>query len=225
METILSGRWKKHWKDKDKVAVAEGKEEEKEEAPAGAEPLPEEKKEEPSVPISDETQFRGRRSSDATGTLEQYKKTESPEEGTEIYYYEKDDKIILDSECIIQSLSSHLEEAKKLFIKLSQTEAPKDQFFVKQEIIRHQEAVRGVVLASVKMLEKESCSLPKFTTEIVNASFLKEILEKLSMENWSNQDDFTFFDEYASKIKKDFYERITPKVNYLRAIIEELEIQ
>lgn len=262
METLLSGRWKKHWQEK--VMAAAEEEGEKEEAPEEAEPQPEEAKEEapevvplaeeikeepeepafqpeevkeevpeaelqpeeetvPSTPEGEEGDFQGRRASDVAEALVVFKKTEPPEEGAEIYYYEKDEKTILDSECIIQSLDNHLEEAKKLFIKLSQTEAPKDQFFVKQEIIRHQEAVRSALLIGERLLEKESCSLPKITNEIVNESFLKEILEKLSMENWSNQDNFTFFDEYAGKIKRDFEAMITPKVDYLKSILEELE--
>jgi hypothetical protein len=60
--------------------------------------------------------------------------------------------------------------------------------------------------------------------DIVSKEFLKEMVEKLSIENWSNQDDFTFFEENMEKLKSDFNQRITPKVEYLRSIAVELEV-
>jgi hypothetical protein len=258
MQTMFSGRWKKHWQDKPgpgEEPADESKEEPaKEIAPDLSEketveaPSPEEKVEEeappesqpevkiepevemkpageaePGVEISDAGAFQGRRASDAIEYLEKYKKTE-PEQDGEVVYYEHNEKIVLDSECIITALKSHLQEGKKLYEKLTQTESPKDQFFVKQEIIKHQEALRGIIEITTKLLEKENCSLPQFTMEIISETFLKEMLENLSMQNWSNQDDFTFFDEYAKKIEMQFEARIDPKVDFLKSIIEELGI-
>ena len=45
------------------------------------------------------------------------------------------------------------------------------------------------------------------------------------MENWSNEDDFTFFEKYAKNLKTNFYSRITPPAIYLKSIIDELEIE
>ena len=264
MQTMFSGRWKKHWQDKPgpgEEPVEESKEESKKEiAPDLHEketveaPSPEAKEEEkippepqpdveiepevkiepevevkpaeepePGVKIDDPGTFQGRRASDAIEYLEKYKKTE-PEQDGEVVYYEHSEKIILDSECIITALKSHLQEGKELYEKLVQTESPKDQFFVKQEIIKHQEALRGIIEIATKLLEKENSSLPQHTMEIVNEKFLKEMLENLSMQNWSNQDDFTFFDEYVKKIEMQFEARIDPEVDFLRSIIEELGI-
>ncbi len=264
MQTMFSGRWKKHWQDKPgpgEEPAEESKEEPKKEiAPDLHEketveaPSPEAKEEEkvppepqpdveiepevkiepeveikpagetePGVEITDPGTFQGRRASDAIEYLEKYKKTE-PEQDGEVVYYEHNEKIILDSECVISALQGHLQEGKKLYEKLSQTESPKDQFFVKQEIIKHQEALRGIIEIATKLLEKENSSLPQFTMEIVNEKFLKEMLENLSMQNWSNQDDFTFFDEYANKIKIQFEALIDPKVDFLTSIIKEFGI-
>jgi hypothetical protein len=54
---------------------------------------------------------------------------------------------------------------------------------------------------------------------------LKDILEKVSMESWSSQDDFHSFDEFTKKIKNAYYERITPWAAYLKSVIEELGIE
>ncbi len=170
------------------------------------------------------TGFPKRRASDALEILEKYKKTE-PEEEAEVVYYENDDKKILDSECIVSAICNRLEEAEKLYKKLAKTESPIDQFFVKQEIIRSQEALRGVILAGTRMLEKESSTLPQYTIEIMNIDVLKEILEKLSMQNWSKKNDFGLFSEYAAKLKKDYYARISSLVDYLKSVIEELGLE
>lgn len=267
MQTMFSGRWKKHWQDKPAPGEepAEKPEEKPEEMPAAAPeeektpdiheretieaPAPEEKAEEtiktesqpevevePQVEVKPEAEMapgeiaaevgppKGRRASDILEVLEKIKKTE-PEEGGEVCYYEHQGKILVDSECIITAMHSHLEEGKKLYEKLAQTESPKDQFFVKQEIIRHQEALRGIVEIATKLLEKENSSLPQHTTEVINEKVLKDLLENLSMQNWSNQDDFTFFDEYAIKVKSQFDARIEPKVDFLKSILMELGIQ
>jgi hypothetical protein len=168
--------------------------------------------------------FPKRRASDALEILEKYKKTE-PEEEAEVVYYENDDKKILDSECIVSAVCNRLEEAEKLYKKLAKTESPIDQFFVKQEIIRSQEALRGVILTGTRMLEKESCTLPKYTIGIINMNVLKDILEKLSMQNWSKKNDFSLFNEYAAKLKKDYYARISSLVDYLKSVIDELGLE
>jgi hypothetical protein len=174
--------------------------------------------------VADVSGYPKRRASDALDILERYKKTE-PEEEAEVIYYENDDKKILDSECIVSAVCSRLEEAEKLYKKLSKTESPIDQFFVKQEIIRSQEALRGVILAGTRMLEKESSTLPEYTIGVMNIDVLKEILEKLSMQNWSKKTDFSLFNEYAAKLKKDFYARISVLVDYLKSLIDELGLE
>jgi len=174
--------------------------------------------------VADVSGFPKRRASDALDILERYKKAE-PEEEAEVVYYENGDKKILDSECIVSAVCGRLEEAEKLYKKLSKTESPIDQFFVKQEIIRSQEALRGVILAGTRMLEKESCTLPEFTIGVMNMDVLKEILEKLSMQNWSKKTDFSLFNEYAARLKKDFYARISILVDYLKSLIDELGLE
>jgi hypothetical protein len=72
------------------------------------------------------------------------------------------------------------------------------------------------------MCEKEGAGLPNFTREILNVELLKGILEKLSMENWSNPADFNSFRATIEALKDAYYAKITPPVHYLRSLIEEL---
>jgi|GEM_PF-193825 len=158
-------------------------------------------------------------------TLEQYRTSEGREGEGQISFYKNEDNVTLDGEYIIAAVGTSIDEAKKLYVKLSETESPKDQFFVKQEIIRHQEAVRKLMLSCIRMCEKDPNFLPDFTKDILNMTVFKSVLERVSMENWSNQEDFTSFDEYAKGLKDSFYAKITPPAEYLQSLIQELKIQ
>jgi hypothetical protein len=154
--------------------------------------------------------------------LEKRRRIEARNGNGEIGFFQKDDKIILDGEFMVASIDESLEEAKRLYQKLSHTESPKEQFFIKQDIINHQEVLRKYILRNLKMCEKEGASLPEFTSEILNVELLKGILEKLSMENWSNPADFNSFRSTIEALKDAYYAKITPPVYYLRSLIEEL---
>jgi len=154
--------------------------------------------------------------------LEGYRKIETRNGNGEISFFQKDRKTILDGEYMVASIDESLEEAKRLYLKLAQTESPKEQFFIKQEIINHQEILRKYILRNLKMCEKEGASLPGYTADILNEDILKEILEKLSMENWSNPADFNSFRSQIEAFKDSYYAKITPPINYLRSLIKEL---
>ena len=154
--------------------------------------------------------------------LEGYRKIEARNGNGEISFFRKDDKTILDGEYMVASIDESLEEAKRLYLKLSQTESPKEQFFIKQEIINHQEILRKYILRNLKMCEKEGASMPQYTEKILNVDMLKEILEKLSIENWSNPADFSSFRSQIEVLKDAYYARITPPAHYLRSLIKEL---
>jgi len=154
--------------------------------------------------------------------LEGYRKIEARNGNGEISFFQKEDKTILDGEYMVASIDESLEEAKRLYLKLAQTESPKEQFFIKQEIINHQEILRKYILRNLKMCEREGAIMPQFTEEILNLDILREILEKLSMENWSNPADFNSFRAQIEALKDAYYAKITPPVYYLRSLIKEL---
>jgi len=154
--------------------------------------------------------------------LEGHRKIEARNGNGEISFFRKDEKTILDGEYMVASIDESLEEAKRLYMKLSQTESPKEQFFIKQEIINHQEILRKYILRNLKMCEREGATMPRFTEEILNVDILKEILEKLSIENWSNPADFNSFRSQIETLKDAYYARITPPAHYLRSLLKEL---
>lgn len=155
--------------------------------------------------------------------LEKYRKAEQTDYNGEISYFQNRGHMVLDGESLVRAVIHMLEDAKKMYQKLVQADAAKDQFFIKQELINSQEVLRKVVLRSVKMCEKENCSLPEHTSDILNVNVLKDILEKLNMDNWSNEEDFSAFESFATKLKDTFYKKITPPAVYLKSIVDELE--
>ena len=155
--------------------------------------------------------------------LEKYRRSEPTDYNGEISFFQNRDHLILDGESLLRAIGHVVDEAKKLYQRLSQAGTPKEQFFIKQELINNQEILRKIVLRSVRMCERENCRLPRFSGDIVNAGVLKDILERLNMDNWSNQDDFSAFETMAAKMKDDFYRRITPPAQYLRSVVQELE--
>jgi len=156
-------------------------------------------------------------------TLEKFRKSEATDYEGEISYFVNRDRTILDGESLVRAVGHMLEEARKLYEKLGQTESPKDQFFIKQELINHQEILRKIVLRAVKLCEREGHTLPGYTEGILSLGVLKDILEKLNLDNWSNADDFSSFEALAGRLKDTFYKRITPPARYLRSIVQELE--
>ncbi len=155
--------------------------------------------------------------------LEKYRRSEPTDYNGEISFFQNRDHVILDGESLLRAIGHIVDEAKKLYQRLSQAGTPKEQFFIKQELINNQEILRKIVLRSVRMCERENCRLPRYTGDILNADVLKDTLERLNMDNWSNQDDFTAFETMAVKMKDDFNRRITPPAQYLRSIVLELE--
>ncbi len=154
--------------------------------------------------------------------LESCRRSEPANGNGEIHYFQKDNKILVDGESLFSAIDKTVDEARRLSEKLGLTESPKEQFFIKQELINWQEGLRALFLRVIKMTEKRIWSLPAFTEEVLNAHALRNLLERLSMENWSNPEEFAAFLAVATEMKSAWLARITPRTAYLRALRKEL---
>jgi len=155
--------------------------------------------------------------------LEACRRTEPANGSGEILYYQKDSKILVDGESLFFAIDKAVDEANRLAGKLGQTGSPKDQFFIKQELINWQEGLRALFLRVIKMTEKKIWEFPGYTSAVLNPQSLRALLERLSMENWSNAEEFASFVAVTAEMRKAFLERITPRGAYLRAVKRELE--
>jgi hypothetical protein len=161
---------------------------------------------------------------DLDRTLEKFRKSIDGEKGIKLTYFENNKKMILDGQDIFNAIDKDVEEAQKLYDKLSKTQSPKEKFFTKQEIIWHQETLREFILTTLKVCEKEHAVLSQSTADVLNISVLKKILDKVSQENWSNKDYFSSFFQFASELKAAYLEKTTPKTNHYKFLIDELNI-
>ncbi len=154
--------------------------------------------------------------------LDKFKKTEGSESEAQVVYFENEGKITLDGKYVIDSVKERISKADKLYDKLDETSSPKEHFFIKQEIIQEQENVRKLILSCLRVCEMKDCFFPESTKDVLNEEKLKEMLERVSMENWSNQDDFNAFSEYIDDLKTEFDSKSSPIEEYTESIIKEL---
>ena len=158
-----------------------------------------------------------------TAALESWRRTEPANGCGEIHYFQKDARMLVDAESLFSSVDKTVEEADRLSARLARTESPKDQFFIKQELINWQEGLRALFLRVIKMIEKRVWELPDYTADVLSVPSLRGLLERLSMENWSNPEEFASFRSAAEGLKKAFLARLSPRADYLRALKKELE--
>ncbi|UCC38645.1 MAG: hypothetical protein JSV96_12540 [Candidatus Aminicenantes bacterium] len=189
------------------------------------EPLPEAEQESETTkedvmsqaPPEGETDLR-----DKMALLETLKKSETVEGEDQIIYYQGEKKTVLDGRCMFAAIDSRIQQARDLYQNLDPNSPPKDQFKIKQEIRNSQENLRKYFLRTIDMYEKESFLLPEYSSEVLNINILRDILEHLSMLNWSEEENFSFFNDRIEKIKRSFYSKITPHENYSASIHDEL---
>ena len=154
--------------------------------------------------------------------LDKFKKTEGSESEAKVVYFENEGKIALDGRYVIDAVTEGISKADKLYDKLDETTSPKEHFFIKQEIIQEQENVRKLILGCLRVCEMKDCFFPQSTKDVLNEGKLKEMLERVSMENWSNKDDFNGFSEYIDDLKTEFDAKSSPLEEYTESIIKEL---
>ena len=155
--------------------------------------------------------------------LESWRRTEPANGIGEIHYFQRDSKILIDGESLFSAVDRTVNEAERLSAKLGQTESPKEQFFIKQELINWQEGLRALFLRIIKMIEKRAWELPEYTADVLSVPPLRGLLERLSMENWSNPEEFASFRNATAELKKAYLGRVIPRGAYLRALKKELE--
>jgi hypothetical protein len=149
---------------------------------------------------------------EAVAAIEAYRRTEPANGSGEIHYFQRDKVVIADPEKLLDAVDRTLEEGQRLAAKLGQTESPKDQFFIKQELINWQEGLRALFLRVIKMCEKSAWTLPRYTGDVFNAQVLRGLLERLSMENWSNLEEFAAFTATAAEIRQAFQAKTEPRL-------------
>ncbi|MEN6560025.1 MAG: hypothetical protein ABFD52_04540 [Acidobacteriota bacterium] len=155
--------------------------------------------------------------------LARYRRTEPVTNGTELAFYSSEAGAVLDAASFMEAVDKVLDGAQKLHEQLSQTTSVKDLFLLKQEILNQQEVLRKVFFRVVRFCDKENGRLPASLDEIIGSRSLRDIIERLTMANWSDPSDFKPFLTELKGMKRAFAIRTSATPDYLRSVLDEVE--
>ena len=162
-------------------------------------------------------------SESAAGALDALRRTEPANGSGEIHYFQKGKKVVLDAEHLLGAVERSLEDSKKLSLRLGETESAKDRFFIKHKLINAQEGLRKLALGAIKICDKNPPALPGAVLDVLNVKILRDIVDRLSTDNWANPEDLASFEKDMKDLRSALRERTIPPEKYFRSILEELE--
>jgi hypothetical protein len=155
--------------------------------------------------------------------LARYRRSESVNNGLEIGFFATDAATWLDGASFMAAVAHVTEGASQLHAQLNQTTSVKDLFLLKQEILNQQEILRKLFFRVVRFCDKEGGRLPETLAEVVSSRGMKEIIERLTMANWSDPSDFKPFLNELNALKRAFEARTSALPSYAQAVLDEVE--
>jgi hypothetical protein len=156
-------------------------------------------------------------------TLEPWHRVEITDGGAEVHYYRKESVAVVDVVKVFEEVWSVVGQSRDLVLKLDRTDSPREHFFLKQELIHSQELVRGLVFTIVKNYEKGDWSLPRISSDIASERFMRGLLERLSIENWTVPGEFLNFEKKIDQTRQALTERIKARPVYLASLKQEID--
>lgn len=155
--------------------------------------------------------------------LARYRKTEPVNNGIELGFFAAEAGTVLDAESFMTAVGKIVESAGQLHAQLDKTGSVKDLFLLKQEILNQQEVLRKVFFRVVRFCDKENGKLPETFAEVINAQGMKDIIERLTMANWSDPSDFRPFLNELKAMKRAFEVRMVASGNYVKTVLDQVE--
>jgi hypothetical protein len=153
-----------------------------------------------------------------------YKKTEPVQGDRTFGYFQNAELKVLDGEMFIRTMTQIVNTAKELHSQLGEKESIKDLFMLKQEILNEQEILRKLFLRAVVFCEKEDGSLPYYISEVINTRSIKDVLERLTIGNWSDPAEFDIFVKDTNRLRDAFLGRVTNLEVYMKSVLGQLEL-
>ena len=155
--------------------------------------------------------------------LARYRRTEPVNNGIELGFFAAKAGAVLDAESFMTTVGKIVESAGQLHSQLDKTGSVKDLFLLKQEILNQQEVLRKVFFRVVRFCDKENGKLPETFAEVISAQGMKDIIERLTMANWSDPSDFSPFLNELKAMKRAFEVRLVASGNYVKAVLDQVE--
>jgi hypothetical protein len=143
--------------------------------------------------------------------------------GIELGFFVAEAGAVLDAESFMTAVGKIVESAGEFHSQLGKTGSVKDLFLLKQEILNQQEVLRKVFFRVVRFCEKENGKLPETFAEVVSAQGMKDIIERLTMANWSDPSDFLPFRNELKAMKNAFEVRMVASGKYVKAVLDQVE--
>jgi len=155
--------------------------------------------------------------------LDRYRRTEPVNNGIELAFYAAESDPVLDAGSFMTAVGKVVDGASALHDQLTRTTSVKDLFLLKQEILNQQEVLRKVFFRIVRFCDKEGGRLPEALGEIISSQGMKDIIERLTMANWSDPADFRPFLNELKAMKRAFETRTAGSQDYLQSVLDEVE--
>jgi hypothetical protein len=155
--------------------------------------------------------------------LARYRQTEPVNNGIELGFFAAEVDTVLDAESFMTAVGKIVESAGQLHSQLVKTGSMKDLFLLKQEILNQQEVLRKVFFRAVRFCDKENGKLPETFAEVISAQGMRDIIERLTMANWSDPSDFRPFLKELMAMKRAFEVRMVASGNYHKALLDQVE--
>jgi hypothetical protein len=159
----------------------------------------------------------------ALEALVRYRRTEPVNNGIEIGFYAGPAVAVLDVEAFMSAVGKIVDNAVQLHDQLSQTASVKDLFLLKQEILNQQEVLRKLFFRAVRFCDKENGRLPETLGEFLGSQGMKDLIERLTMANWSDPSDFKPFENELKALKRAFATRAAAHPRYLQSVLDQVE--
>ncbi len=156
-------------------------------------------------------------------SLARYRRTEPVNNGIELGFFAAEADAVLDAESFMTAVGKIVENAGQLHSQLGKTGSVKDLFLLKQEILNQQEVLRKVFFRVVRFCDKENGKLPETFAEVISAQGMKDIIERLTMANWSDPSDFQPFLNELKAMKRAFEVRMVASGSYAKAVLDQVE--
>jgi hypothetical protein len=155
--------------------------------------------------------------------LARYRKAEPINNGIELGFYATESETWLDALSFMKAVDTVIEGAREQHNQLPQTSSVKDLFLLKQEILNQQEILRKIFFRVVRFCDKEGGRLPDSLAAIITSRGMKDVIERLTMANWSDPSDFKPFLNEIGALKRAFEAGTTDPAAYLQSVLDEVE--
>ncbi len=143
--------------------------------------------------------------------------------GIELSFFAAEAATFLDADSFMAAVGKIIEGANQLHSQLTQTASVKDLFLLKQEILNQQEILRKLFFRVVRFCDKEGGRMPESLAEIIGSRGLKDVIERLTMANWSDPSDFKPFLNELKAMKRAFEVRTGATPRYFQSVLDEVE--